>query len=73
MNAMLTLTVIIPVSAASDNRKGYRRRGIGLPSFVMDLLFRCQENYYLPSIHLLVLLPGFVLWETGKIPSVQEG
>lgn len=38
MNVMLTVA-IIPVSAASDNRKGYCHRGIALPSFVMDLLF----------------------------------
>lgn len=37
MNVMLTL-IIIPVSAASDNRKCYCHRGIAFSSFVMDLL-----------------------------------
>lgn len=43
MNVMLTLT-IIPVSAASDSSKGYCCRGISLPSFGMDLLFRLPRE-----------------------------
>lgn len=43
VNVVLTLT-IISVSAASDNSKGYCCRGISLPSFVMDLLFRLPRE-----------------------------
>lgn len=55
MTVMLALTVI-PVTTASDNKKGYFHGGIALSLFVMDYFFLAIKRTTLFLLFIFILI-----------------
>lgn len=71
MTVMLALT-IIPVTTASDNKKGYFHGGIALPLFVIDLFFLAIKRttlFFLLFIFILIsyYYQGLLYGKQGRL------
>lgn len=65
MTVMLALTVI-PVTTASDNKKGYFHGGIALSLFVMDYFFLAIKRTTLFLLFIFILISYYYQGLYGK-------
>lgn len=74
MTVMLALTVI-PVTTASDNKKGYFHGGIALSLFVMDYFFLAIKRTTLFLLFIFILISyyyqGLLYGKQGRLVALR--